>query len=161
MAGHVSPLPLGRWTVQPDWVDYNGHLNDAYYAVVFSRAVDALMDRLGLDAAGRTATGHTIYTAALMIRYVREVKMGQPLDVDVQVLECDAKRLRVWLAMRHGEGGHVVATSEQLLLSIDSSGPRTSLWPPAVGEAVAALTASHAGMPVPPEAGQGIRLHRS
>jgi acyl-CoA thioester hydrolase len=160
MGGSVSPLPLGSWTVQADWVDYNGHLNDAYYAVVFSRAVDALMDRLGLDAAGRAATGHTIYTAALMIRYVREVKQGEPLDVDVQVLESDAKRLRVWLTMRHGGGGHVVSTSEQLLLSIDASGPRTSPWPESVGQAVAALTASHAEMAVPPEAGQGIALKR-
>ncbi|MFO1147240.1 MAG: thioesterase family protein [Alsobacter sp.] len=160
MGGHVSPLPVGRWTVQADWVDYNGHLNDAYYAVVFSRSVDALMDRLGLDAAGRAATGHTIYTAALMIRYVREVKAGEPLDVDVQVLESDAKRLRVWLTMRHGLDGHVVATSEQLLLSIDASGPRTSPWPKDVGEAVAALTLSHAGIPAPPEAGQGISLKR-
>lgn len=160
MADAASPLAVGRWTVRPDWVDYNGHLNDAFYAVVFSRAVDALMDRLGLDAAGRAATGHTIYTAALLIRYLREVKEGEPLDVDVQVLESDAKRLRVWLTMRHGAKGHVVATSEQLLLSIDSSGPRASPWPAAVGQAVAALAAAHAGLDQPPEAGQGISLRR-
>ena len=160
MAGDAAPLPVGRWTVQPDWVDYNGHLNDAFYAVVFSRSVDALMDCLGLDAAGRAATGHTIYTAALLIRYLREVKEGEPLDVDVQVLESDAKRLRVWLTMRHGTEGHIVSTSEQLLLSIDSSGPRTSPWPAAVGHAIAVLTAAHAGMDQPPDAGQGISLRR-
>src|SRR3954465_15946213 len=93
---HGVPLPLTRPTVLPEWVDYNGHMNDACYALAFSQAVDALMAQLGLDAAGREATGHTIYTPALLIRYVKEVKQGEPMLCEAQLLESDAKRLRVW-----------------------------------------------------------------
>src|SRR6476469_3316347 len=125
----AAPLPLTSPTVLPEWVDYNGHMNDACYAIAFSQAVDALMAQLGLDAAGREATGHTIYTLALLIRYVKEVKEGEPMLCEGQLLESDAKRLRVWLTLRHAASGDVLATSEQLLLSIDVSGPKASPWP--------------------------------
>ena len=52
-------LPLA---IEPDWIDYNGHLRDAYYVVVLSDATDALMDHLGLDAAYRARTRCTLYT---------------------------------------------------------------------------------------------------
>ncbi len=155
-----APLLLTHPTVLPEWVDYNGHMNDACYAIAFSHGVDALMARLGLDAAGREATGHTIYTLALLIRYVKEVKEGEPMLLDGQVLESDAKRLRVWLTLRHAGTGDVLATSEQLLLSVDSTGPKASPWPDAVAGKVAALTSAHSGLPVPAEAGQGIALKR-
>ena len=40
-----------RCGIEPQWIDYNGHLRDAYYTLVFSQAIDALMDEIGLDAA--------------------------------------------------------------------------------------------------------------
>lgn len=154
------PLPLTQATVPAEWVDYNGHMNDACYAVAFSQAVDALMDRIGLDTPGRAATGHTIYTLAVMIRYVKEVKLGEPIAVEAQLLENDGKRLRVWLTLRHAGAGDVLATSEQLLLSIDTAGPRASPWPSAVAGRIAALAEAQAGMALPDEAGQGIALKR-
>ena len=59
---HGELLALLETRVAPDWVDYNGHMNDAAYALVFSRACDALMDKVHLDAGARKATAHTLYT---------------------------------------------------------------------------------------------------
>lgn len=53
---------IWKGRVLPEWVDYNGHLNDAYYALVFSRSLDALMDEIGLDEEGRKANAYTIFT---------------------------------------------------------------------------------------------------
>ncbi|MBV8474674.1 MAG: thioesterase family protein, partial [Hyphomicrobiales bacterium] len=64
-----EPLAVYESAVVAEWVDYNGHMNDAAYAVVFSRSVDALMDRIGLDAATRKASGHTLYTMQTMLHY--------------------------------------------------------------------------------------------
>ena len=83
--------------VAPVWIDYNGHMNDAAYARVFSLAVDALMDRVGLGAAARAATGRTLYTLQIMLHYVREAKLGDTLAVAARVLELDSKG-RQWLA---------------------------------------------------------------
>src|ERR1700689_1765175 len=73
---HSSALPVLETTVVSDWVDYNGHMNDAAYAIVFSRSVDALMDRVGLDAAVRKRTGQTLFTLQMMLHYLKEPKGG-------------------------------------------------------------------------------------
>jgi hypothetical protein len=65
-----------RGTVLPEWTDYNGHLRDAYYLLVFSMATDAMMDMIGLDEAGRAATGHSMFTLESHINYLLEVKQG-------------------------------------------------------------------------------------
>ncbi|PMR77555.1 hypothetical protein C1H69_02215 [Billgrantia endophytica] len=68
-------------------------MNDAEYARVFSLAAEALMDRLGLDAEGRARYGYTIYTLEAHLCYRREAHEGQPLAVEVALLNHDAKRL--------------------------------------------------------------------
>ena len=69
---------LSTWSglVHPEWVDYNHHLNDAYYLVVFSYATEGLMAEIGMDAAGRAATGQTIYTLEVHLNYILEVREG-------------------------------------------------------------------------------------
>ena len=41
---------LTAWVedVRPEWIDYNGHLSEAYYVLVFGHATDAVMARLGM-----------------------------------------------------------------------------------------------------------------
>ena len=114
---HGSALPVLETTVVSDWVDYNGHMNDAAYAIVFSRSVDALMDRVGLDAAVRKRTGQTLFTLQMMLHYFKEAKEGDALAVSCQLLEHDDKRMRVWLDMT-APGGERLAASEQLLISV-------------------------------------------
>ena len=155
-------LQLYEAAVAPEWCDYNHHMNDAYYALAFSRATDALMDRISLDAAGRAASGRTIYTLAVVIRYLREIGEGENIRVFGQILERDAKRLRLWLEMRHAAGGHVLATSEQLIACVDKSGerPRIASFLPPMQEALAEIAREQAGLAVPQEAGKGITLQR-
>jgi len=101
---HGSALPVLETTVVTDWVDYNGHMNDAAYAIVFSRSVDALMDRVGLDAAARKRTGQTVFTLQMMLHYFKEAKEGDMLAVSCQLLEHDDKRMRLWLDMTAPSG---------------------------------------------------------
>ena len=117
---HASALPMLETTVVSDWVDYNGHMNDAAYAIVFSRSVDALMDRVGLDAAARKRSGQTLFTLQMMLHYFKEAKEGDALVVTCQLLEHDDKRMRVWLDMT-APGGERLAASEQLLISVAQS----------------------------------------
>ena len=158
---HGEALALMDAAVAPDWVDYNGHMNDAAYALVFSRASDALMDRIGLDSAARKASGHTLFTLQVMLHYFKEAREGAALSVSCHVLEHDEKRLRVWLEMRAGRGGEVLAASEQLLLSVDQSqGSRAAPWRAETLAALDALAKAQRGMAHPPLAGRGIALRR-
>jgi acyl-CoA thioester hydrolase len=159
----LAPFPLLEVAVKPEWVDYNGHMNDAAYAEAFSIAFMTLTDHLGLDEAGRSATGHTIYTLQTMIRYLQEAAEGAPLLLTGRILEADDKRLRVWGEMHNGESGMLLATTEQLLLCVDQSGnsPRAARWPEPFAGRLMSLAAEHAALPVPAGAGEGIRLKRT
>jgi acyl-CoA thioester hydrolase len=148
--------------VAQEWIDYNGHMNDAAYALVFSRATDALMDRVGLDAAARKVSGRTLYTLQIMLHYFKEVGEGAALSVGCRLLEHDEKRMRVWLDMRAGRDGAVLAACEQLLLSIDkTAGARAAPWRSETLAALDALARSQRGMTAPELAGRGIALRRA
>jgi acyl-CoA thioester hydrolase len=151
--------PLFTTSVDPAWIDYNGHMNDAYYALVFSRTGDKLLDAIGLETQGRDRTSRTIYTTTLTIHYHHEVREGDVLAADARVLEHDAKRLRIWFEMRNAEGA-MVATSEQVYLCVDQSGekPRAAAFLPDQQAAIAALAAATAELPWPKAAGRGISL---
>ncbi len=90
--------------VAAEWVDYNGHMNDAAYALVFSQAVDALMATIGLDDAGRERHAYTLYTLETHLCYRREAYRDQPLTVEVVLIDRDAKRLHAFFSMLDAKG---------------------------------------------------------
>lgn len=139
-----------RDVVRAEWVDYNGHLRDAFYMLIYSYATDALLDAIGLDAAQREARGRSMYTLEAHLNYLREIREGAPVRVDVRVIGYDAKRVRVYLEMYAGEGNESsegdgpVSASEQLMLHVDRSGPRAAPFDADVLAKVAALAAMDA-----------------
>ena len=153
-------LTLYRSRVLPEWVDYNNHMNDACYGIAFSRAVDNLMDHIGLDADFRARTGFTIYTLESHICYLQEIAAGEPLTVSGQLLDRDEKRLRVFFVMEHDSSGDRLATSEQMLMCIDQSVTKAAPFPPEVEAKVAELWRIHQGLPVPEQAGRSIGIRR-
>jgi acyl-CoA thioester hydrolase len=155
------PCPLNRMRVEKAWIDYNGHMNDAYYALVFSRSLDKMMEALGLATHSRTRESLTIYTLTLTVHYLREALEGEMLAVEGRVLDHDAKRLRVWMSMKR-ENGEECAQSEQVLLCVDQSGdkPRGAPFPPEVLAHLQAAQRAQADEPVPAAAGRGISLQK-
>ena len=158
----MTPLVLWDLDVAPDWVDYNGHMNDAAYALVFSRAGDRWMERIGIGAEVRQTTGYTLYTLQIMLHYFQEAKVGQPLRVTAQVLEFDAKRARLWMEMRAGAEGPLLAATEQLYLSVrQAEETRAAPWREETQALLREMGQAHAALPVPPQAGRGISLRKT
>jgi acyl-CoA thioester hydrolase len=153
-----APLRLHREVVQPGWVDYNNHLNDAYYLVILSHATDALMDHIGLDAAGRERTKCSLFTAELHLNYVKEVKGGAAVRVDTQILGLDAKRLHIFHTLHVGDEADAAATNEQMLLHMDMTGPRVAPFQPDVLARLEAIAKDHASLTRPANAGRSIGL---
>lgn len=149
-------------SVLPSWVDYNGHLNDAYYLVAFSYGTEGLMEHVGMDAAGRAATGHTIYTLEVHLNYLKEVAVDVPIEVRTQVLGVDAKRVHLFHTLHRQDDGTLLACSEQMLSNVDNSnhatGPKTAPFAPVVAAKLLPLAESHASLPRPAHAGRSIAL---
>lgn len=148
--------------VEHAWVDYNGHLNDAYYMVIFSYAIDSLMARIGLDHAGRKALGHTIYTLEIHLNYVQEVHEGVDVEVRTQILGVDAKRIHLFNTLHRRDDGTLLATNEQMLSNVDNSnaqmGPKTAPFAPEVSARLTPIAQAHASLPRPANAGRSIAL---
>ncbi|MDU1798692.1 MAG: thioesterase family protein, partial [Pseudomonas aeruginosa] len=100
--------------VLPEWVDYNGHLRDAFYLLVFSYATDALMAHIGLDSQNRDASGHSLFTLECHLNFLHEVKEGARVEVRTQLLGHDRKRLHIHHALYLPGSGQALALSEQM-----------------------------------------------
>lgn len=103
-------------SVKPEWIDYNGHMQDAYYGLVFSYAVDAFQDWVGFDAAYRTETECTIYLVEEHKYFLREVKEQYPLTVQISVLGVSEKVFHLHCVMQ--SDGHDVAISELMEMHV-------------------------------------------
>jgi acyl-CoA thioester hydrolase len=141
--------------VSPQWIDYNGHLRDGYYTVIFSSAIDALMDRVGLDEAYRQRTGCTLYTLEMHLHFLHEVKQSDALSVQLRILAADRKRLHVALEMYTERQPEAVATSEFMLLHVSQHPePRAVAFPAEIATAIEQLREVSAALPA---AGPGSR----
>jgi acyl-CoA thioester hydrolase len=153
-------------TVPPEWIDYNGHMNVAYYMVAFDRATDGLLDRLGLGIDYRRATNCTIYVLEAHVLYERELREGDTLAVTTQLLGADGKRLHVFHSMWNDATGERAATNELLCLHVDllgseTGGPRAAGFASEEQARIDTLLTEHRPLGLPPEAGRRIALRRS
>lgn len=157
------PLPVPfiskEMEIEKEWIDYNGHLNMAYYNVLFDRASDDAFELMGLGANYARDRKLTIYTAEVHICYVQELHLGDLVKVTFQLLDNDEKRLRAYQEIRHVDGW-LAATSETLSLHVDMAGPKVAAFPEDIAGKVSALRDAHARLPQPERAGRSIAIKR-
>lgn len=154
----MTRLTTYQTAVLPEWVDYNQHLRDAFYLLIFSYATDALMDHLGLDEAGRGRTGHTLYTLECHLNYLNEVRLGAQVEVRTQLIDHDQKRLHIHHSLHLAGVDAALAESEQMLMNIDLNTGRSALFDAAVQAQVNALAEQQTGLPAPVYMGRVIGL---
>jgi acyl-CoA thioester hydrolase len=146
-------------TVEPAWTDYNGHMNMAYYNVLFDRCADQAFDAIGIGASYARDRRLTMYTAEIHVCYVRELHEGNTVTVSCQIVDHDAKRIHAYQEIRHADGW-LAATSEQLFLHIDMSGPKVAPFPEDMAEKVERMATAHASLPRPERVGRSIGIAR-
>jgi acyl-CoA thioester hydrolase len=154
-----APFVSRAMDIEQAWIDYNGHLNMAYYNVLFDRCSDEAFEAMGLGPDYARTRGLTIYTAEVHVCYVRELRLGDRLTVTFQLLDHDDKRLRAYQEIHHVDGW-LAATSETLSLHIDMTGPKVAPFPADIQGKVEAMQAAHATLPVPERAGRSIGIKR-
>ena len=144
----MAGIRIHQTPIRPEWIDYNGHLRDAYYGLIFSEAVDAFMDRVGLDAAYRARTGGTLYTVEMHLHYLQEVKKTDTAVVTLRLLGVDSKRIHAALELLRAGHTEVAAAAEVMLLHVRQHDGKvaTAPLPPEASAALTALTVAAAGM---------------
>ena len=153
-----APFVSSVMRVEPQWIDYNGHLNMAYYNVLFDRAVDEVYELLGIGPSYLKQSGHSTMTAEVHVRYLREIHAEAPVRVHFQLLGYDEKRMHYFEELVHAEEGFLSATSENMTLHIDMAAKKVVPWPAEVMARFARMQATHARLPAPEGAGRRIGM---
>lgn len=141
--------------VEPTWIDYNGHMNLAYYHVLFDRCCDEFVPLIGCGPAYREDTNHTIFAAEARVRYRRELNLGDSCKAQLRVLNFDSKRVHLALELFHRDGW-LSATSELLWLHVDQSQPKVVAFPKDVLTKLETFRAAHAGAGLPEWVGTSV-----
>jgi acyl-CoA thioester hydrolase len=144
--------------VRPEWIDSNGHMNLAYYVVVFDLATDALYSALNIGDAYREATGNSCFTAETHTLYEREVHLGDALMVRSWVLGADTKRLHYFHEMFHVESGERSAVQELMALHIDMRVRKVAPFPAEQYAGLQQAVKEYAPAVLPKGAGRRIGL---
>jgi acyl-CoA thioester hydrolase len=153
-----APFVSSVMRIQPQWIDFNGHLNMAYYIVFFDQGVDELYQLLGLGPNYLKAHAHSTMVAEMHVRYLREVHESTPLRVRCQLLAYDAKRIHLFEELVHATEGWVSATCETMTLHVNMTTKKVGPWPDTIVAALARMQAAHAKLPVPESAGRKVAM---
>lgn len=146
--------------IEDSWIDYNGHLNMAYYNVLFDRGHDQALALTGLDPETVAQTGLSYMTAEIHVGYVREVFRTDPVQVRLRVLDVDEKRLHTFCELVHATEGWVSAYCETMSLQVDLNVRKVVPFPLETARILAAMKAASDTLPWPEKAGRRIGIVR-
>jgi len=155
-----APLDIHRSTVLPEWVDWNGHMNVAFYVKAFDQASGAFMRNIGL---GRPYVDNKLgmtFVLEMHITYDRELREGAPMRFETQLLDCDAKRVHLFHEMYHAEQGYLAATNETIVMNIDYATRKSGPFPRQAAERLEKVWAVHKTCPKPAKSGRLMGLKK-
>ena len=142
--GDTVPTPLSLYSspVEPEWVDYNGHMTESAFLLAAGWGSDALYRYIGIDEQYR-AGGESFYTVETHIGFLREATVDQRLGIDTFVLGVDEKRLHFVHVINDADTRATLATLEQMVVHVDAEAGRSSPIPPEIKNALDAIAAAH------------------
>jgi len=155
-----APIRTRTRTVPPEWIDYNGHMNLAYYAMAFDQLSDEIFDALGVGASLARDSRMGPMALQTQVHYLGELLEGEAFACDFQVLDADAKRMHFFMTMIKPETGEVAATFESLTMNVDLEARRSAPYPDWAQARIEQLRALHATLPRPAQAGARIGIRR-
>jgi len=144
-----QPLVLHREPVREAWLDYNGHMNVAYYLLAFDHASDAFAEHIGIGQAYTRTSGRSIFILECHVAYLREVVGGDPLRFTTHLLGFDDKRIHFAHAMHHDVRSYHVATGELMLAHVDLAQRKATAMPAPTLAALARIASDQQGLERP------------
>ncbi|HZW47784.1 MAG TPA: thioesterase family protein, partial [Microvirga sp.] len=153
-----APFVSSTMRVEPAWIDYNGHMNMAYYHVLFDRAVDEGFGLVGLGREYMEERKASFFIAEIHTLYRRELKARDQVRVTLQLVDYDEKRIHYYMEIRHVEEGWVAASMEGLSLHVDMETRKVSPFPDDIAANLAVMKAAHARLARPQALGRIIGI---
>lgn len=158
-----TPSPIVGATVStgqvlPEWIDFNGHMNVAYYVLAFDLGVDALWSDFGITAEHVQQNHSSTFAVESHVLYKQELKLGDPYVVTAQILAFDHKRIQQFQRMYHADSGFLAATAEWLTLHVDLRKRRVAPWPTNILDGISRVAKSQGDWSFPDDAGRTMKI---
>ena len=155
------PVPFeSRLSVEPAWLDPNGHMNVAFYMTAFDRGSDPFFDDCGLGWDYTRAGVGSIFATGCNVDYRHELLAGDPLRVTTQLIDLSEKMIHLYASLYHDGTGALAATQEILFMHVSLSTRRSAPIPPAAYARLQAVLEAHAALPSPAALGRKLEIRR-
>tara|TARA_B100000029_G_scaffold440315_1_gene457396 strand:- start:402 stop:863 length:462 start_codon:yes stop_codon:yes gene_type:complete len=107
--------------IKKEWIDYNGHMNVAYYVHIFDKASDVILNIFELAGDSAKNDNKSTFVVEMHTNYIQEVKSGDEVETHLTYIDHDKKRINYKLSMFNKEKKYLSATNEVLSLHVDLS----------------------------------------
>ncbi|MEM6679622.1 MAG: thioesterase family protein [Pseudomonadota bacterium] len=155
-----TPFRTKTQTVLPDWIDYNGHMNVAYYTLAFDRALDDLYEAMDIGPSAVKTRAQGPMALQTQIHYLAELLEGEAFYCDALLVDCDHKRVHCMLTMIAESDGRLAATYETLSINVDLTARRSAPYPSETAVALERLCQAQAALARPVQMGRIIGIRR-
>ncbi|MDQ0471489.1 thioesterase family protein [Labrys wisconsinensis] len=153
-----APFVSSPMRIEPHWIDYNGHLNMAYYHVLFDNALGEALALVGLGEDYVRERDRSFFTGEVHVVYKRELRLEDPVRVRLQLVDYDEKRLHIFEELCHASEGWVSATCELISLHVDLATRKVTPFPQDIIRNLEQMRSSHGWLPTPEIVGRSIRM---
>ncbi len=153
-----APFTSSLQRVEKDWIDYNGHLNMAFYNVIFDRGIDEAVELLGLGIEYLNQANASYFTLEAHVTYLQELKLDAPLRVTTQLLDYDEKRLHCFQEIYHAEENFLAATSENISMHVDMTVKKSAPFPRDILSRIEGMHTAHKVLGRKPQVGHVIGI---
>ena len=160
MAAIETPYVSGLMRVEPGFIDYNGHMNLAYYQVLFDRHVDGVFNQAGIGQEYLGQRQCSFFALETHIVYRRELKLGDPVRAKLRLIAHDGKRLHFAMEMHHAEAGFLAAATDHLSIHIDMRTRKSAPYAADVSATLDAMLAAHSALPAWEFIGRRVEIKR-
>lgn len=156
-----APIDLPKMAVRPDWIDYNGHMNVAYYTQAFDESLDRLVeDNFGVGENYARDFRMGPYALQTQIHYIGELLEGEEFFCRAYLVDHDAKRMHLIVEMINAGTGEIAAVMENMTMNVDLEARRSTQYPDWAQARLARWQAEHEGVELPSLVGARIGIRR-
>lgn len=153
-----KPLDLYRTKIHSDWIDYNGHMNVAYYVMIGDQATDKFFNFLGMGDQYIKKENRSNFALDMRVVFLHELLEGAPVIVRTQLLDYDSKRLHFLHYIEHESENYTACLNESVGIHINMHQREVSCFSPDILKKIESISKSHLKMPRPKQLMRRIGL---
>jgi acyl-CoA thioester hydrolase len=158
---YQTPIILSEKKVIADWIDYNGHMNVAYYTLVFDKALDIFLEKiLGIGETYAHESKQGPFVLQAHYHYLNEMTLDERFNVRLLVIDHDQKRMHLCLDIFSKDKKKVIAVSEKILINVNLDIRKSESYPLSAYKKLQKLKNTHAEFDFPAVLGKSIGLKK-